>query len=277
MPIPSLADLLDRLNEDEAVDAPQAESEAVAAGPALKCRESAALRSNEEPWYTQLAKSRAREQDRIEMEFSDRTVVSATATSNNTAPPEQKGRFVRERLTFGPRRTGGAPPKHKAEPRKAKAAPSRGSVMLPGSSFDASQRADAPWSLLSSPRSRASASSAPAFPFSSTSSSAGSGLATEHPPQRPSQEVGPGSMKSLLTRSLQAGSGESAAVCGPAAPDEQASLVCNHCAGPSAKNSFRCSRCQSVYYCSPECQRRDWRSHKPQCDQQAQRRDLGQG
>jgi len=27
----------------------------------------------------------------------------------------------------------------------------------------------------------------------------------------------------------------------------------------------RCARCHGAYYCSPDCQRRDWSSHKPRC------------
>ncbi|CAN0472242.1 unnamed protein product, partial [Ectocarpus sp. 8 AP-2014] len=30
-------------------------------------------------------------------------------------------------------------------------------------------------------------------------------------------------------------------------------------------NSLQCSRCRKVAYCSKECQRRDWKSHKPSC------------
>ena len=27
----------------------------------------------------------------------------------------------------------------------------------------------------------------------------------------------------------------------------------------------KCSRCLSVFYCSAECQTRDWKEHKPRC------------
>ena len=34
---------------------------------------------------------------------------------------------------------------------------------------------------------------------------------------------------------------------------------CARCQAPATK---LCSRCQQVYYCSPECQRKDWKFHK---------------
>ncbi|KAF9033705.1 hypothetical protein BDZ89DRAFT_1062794 [Hymenopellis radicata] len=38
------------------------------------------------------------------------------------------------------------------------------------------------------------------------------------------------------------------------------------CARCSKENSLsKCSGCKTVYYCSTECQRLDWSSHKPQC------------
>ncbi|KAH9827212.1 hypothetical protein Tdes44962_MAKER03022 [Teratosphaeria destructans] len=45
-------------------------------------------------------------------------------------------------------------------------------------------------------------------------------------------------------------------------------LSCGRCHRPQAHLSGPlqlCSRCRSIRYCSRDCQRRDWPSHKPQC------------
>ena len=54
-----------------------------------------------------------------------------------------------------------------------------------------------------------------------------------------------------------------------AAPSSAASNKpkCNKCDAPATK---RCSRCQKVWYCSAECQRFDWKKHKPVCDSEFQ-------
>jgi hypothetical protein len=39
---------------------------------------------------------------------------------------------------------------------------------------------------------------------------------------------------------------------------------CWTCLGISAE-LLRCSACKKTYYCSIECQRKDWKKHKPRC------------
>ena len=39
-------------------------------------------------------------------------------------------------------------------------------------------------------------------------------------------------------------------------------FTCHKCESASIQ---RCVRCKSVYYCSRECQRQDWKSHKKEC------------
>jgi len=46
------------------------------------------------------------------------------------------------------------------------------------------------------------------------------------------------------------------------------SKVCNVCQASAATK--RCSRCNLVWYCSPECQRKDWKKHKPFCNSEYQ-------
>ncbi|KAL0483355.1 hypothetical protein AKO1_014699 [Acrasis kona] len=47
------------------------------------------------------------------------------------------------------------------------------------------------------------------------------------------------------------------------------SVFCSFCSAfepPNAEKKFqRCSRCKGVYYCSADCQKRHWTSHKPVC------------
>ncbi|RPD54803.1 hypothetical protein L227DRAFT_511058, partial [Lentinus tigrinus ALCF2SS1-6] len=42
---------------------------------------------------------------------------------------------------------------------------------------------------------------------------------------------------------------------------------CNNCyVSGDEKQLFACSRCRSQHYCSKECQKADWKSHKPMCE-----------
>ncbi|KAE9396351.1 hypothetical protein BT96DRAFT_922196 [Gymnopus androsaceus JB14] len=40
-----------------------------------------------------------------------------------------------------------------------------------------------------------------------------------------------------------------------------------HKPAPDRKNLKRCGRCKSVWYCSSECQMKDWKEHRPYCTQ----------
>jgi hypothetical protein len=39
--------------------------------------------------------------------------------------------------------------------------------------------------------------------------------------------------------------------------------MCDVC---GKKATQRCSRCKNVWYCSRECQLKQWKAHKPMCD-----------
>lgn len=46
-------------------------------------------------------------------------------------------------------------------------------------------------------------------------------------------------------------------------PQEANMGLCGCCGEPNA--DMRCGRCQGMYYCSAECQRKDWKIHKQGC------------
>lgn len=39
--------------------------------------------------------------------------------------------------------------------------------------------------------------------------------------------------------------------------------ICFYCSQPS---TFKCSKCLTIQYCSQECQKKDWKVHKKNCD-----------
>ncbi|KAF7306265.1 MYND-type domain-containing protein [Mycena indigotica] len=48
-------------------------------------------------------------------------------------------------------------------------------------------------------------------------------------------------------------------------PVLEAMESCSVCEEGGKPNLLRCSRCTRVFYCSQECQRKDWKEHKPDC------------
>ena len=48
---------------------------------------------------------------------------------------------------------------------------------------------------------------------------------------------------------------------------------CNHCGQGPAR--LRCSNCKAVYFCSRDCQQKNWRIHKAECKQMQVERQLG--
>ena len=48
----------------------------------------------------------------------------------------------------------------------------------------------------------------------------------------------------------------------------KSTTTCRVCQKPNATK--RCSRCNIVWYCSPECQKKDWKTHKPVCNSEYQ-------
>ncbi|KAK0492259.1 hypothetical protein EDD18DRAFT_1183614 [Armillaria luteobubalina] len=47
--------------------------------------------------------------------------------------------------------------------------------------------------------------------------------------------------------------------------DKFESMVCAGCGASNLPTRSQCSKCKQVFYCSVECQRRDWREHKEHC------------
>ena len=45
---------------------------------------------------------------------------------------------------------------------------------------------------------------------------------------------------------------------------EKVEVLCNTC-HVSKPSMQRCARCNTIYYCSKECQRQDWKEHKQEC------------
>lgn len=47
--------------------------------------------------------------------------------------------------------------------------------------------------------------------------------------------------------------------------DQASGDVCRACGGPGKPKLLACSKCKVVKYCSPVCQRNNWKEHKPTC------------
>jgi len=51
---------------------------------------------------------------------------------------------------------------------------------------------------------------------------------------------------------------------------QEAVRVCGKC-GKEAENMKKCSACKMIRYCSPECQKGDWKAHKKSCKKAAEK------
>jgi radical SAM protein with 4Fe4S-binding SPASM domain len=47
--------------------------------------------------------------------------------------------------------------------------------------------------------------------------------------------------------------------------DEERAKICVVCYKYVKNDMKKCSRCKAVWYCSAECQKKDWGSHKTKC------------
>lgn len=47
---------------------------------------------------------------------------------------------------------------------------------------------------------------------------------------------------------------------------ETCKLICGYCDKEKKNKLKKCSRCKVYYYCSKECQKKDWPRHKLQCN-----------
>ena len=42
-------------------------------------------------------------------------------------------------------------------------------------------------------------------------------------------------------------------------------VECDYCAGKTEKLKHRCSQCHVAFYCGKDCQKGDWKRHRPLC------------
>ena len=55
-------------------------------------------------------------------------------------------------------------------------------------------------------------------------------------------------------------------------PSSDGAKACKHCERRSQEKLFDCSRCGLVFYCGKDCQKADWKDHRPLCIPKADRR-----
>ena len=50
-------------------------------------------------------------------------------------------------------------------------------------------------------------------------------------------------------------------------PQKESCLKCGAATTKAGNPLLRCSKCKTVSYCSPDCQKKDWKKHKQMCKQ----------
>ena len=50
-------------------------------------------------------------------------------------------------------------------------------------------------------------------------------------------------------------------------PQKESCLKCGAATTKAGNPLLRCSKCKTVNYCSPDCQKKDWKKHKQMCKQ----------
>jgi hypothetical protein len=60
----------------------------------------------------------------------------------------------------------------------------------------------------------------------------------------------------------------------PRQPEKEGCLKCDAATTKAGNPLLKCSKCKTAQYCSPDCQKKDWKKHKQTC-KQAQEKGVG--